>query len=406
MPFWSRVFLLLWAHGVRSTNAADNPAFMMVSGISASEEMCLTAASGGADADATEVLLEACAAALAAGDGRELWRRLPNGQIASAEVAKCLDAEGGAVVLKLCDGGSSWETMGNGQLRISAAGGSCLSQKGPAAGMEDVAAHGAITASSTADTAAHGANMAVDGSSSTFWASALDPTGPVTITADLGDQKKLRAVDISWEFPAKSFTVAVSTDGVKWSEVFATDTNVLSSVSIQLGSISASRVRVVMHEASASFHGRAVYGIRELVVRAPRLQTIVEDCAAAAGSADARDKYFANYVGEVGPCSSKALRSELPALEAARASVAAVVAELAEALPKMSSCHGTAGFISRTGGSRTVAHSGRSDAHATSGNAAAIVQKVDSQNGVDTSAVAALLAEARRVIVAARAALA
>ena len=79
-------------------------------------------------------------------------------------------------------------------------------------------------------------------------ASALDPTGPVTITADLGDQKKLRAVDISWEFPAKSFTVAVSTDGVKWSEVFATDTNVLSSVSIQLGSISASRVRVVMHE--------------------------------------------------------------------------------------------------------------------------------------------------------------
>ena len=105
--------------------------------------------------------------------------------------------------------------------------------------------------------------------------------------------------------------------------------------------------------------------------------------------------------------------------------MAAVVAELAEALPKMSSCHGTAGFISRTGeppsrffcialgcfccragGSRTVAHSGRSDAHATSGNAAAIVQKVDSQNGVDTSAVAALLAEARRVIVAARAALA
>lgn len=79
-------------------------------------------------------------------------------------------------------------------------------------------------------------------------ASALDPTGPVTITTDLGDEKKLRTIDIGWEFPAKSFTVGVSTDGVKWSEVYATDTNVLSSVSIPLGSVSASRVRVVMHE--------------------------------------------------------------------------------------------------------------------------------------------------------------
>ena len=63
-------------------------------------------------------------------------------------------------------------------------------------------------------------------------------------------------------------------------------------------------------------------------------------------------------------------------------------------------------FCCRAGGSWTVAHSGRTDGHATSGNAAAIVQKVDSQNGVDTSAVAALLTEARRVIIAARAALA
>ena len=53
-----------------------------------------------------------------------------------------------------------------------------------------------------------------------------------------------------------------------------------------------------------------------------------------------------------------------------------------------------------------MAYSGRSEGHATSGNAAAIVQKVDSQNGVDTSAVGALLTEARRVIIAARAALA
>ena len=47
-----------------------------------------------------------------------------------------------------------------------------MSQKGFAAGVEDVAARGAISATGSVDTTAHGANMAVDGSSSTFWVSA------------------------------------------------------------------------------------------------------------------------------------------------------------------------------------------------------------------------------------------
>ena len=56
-----------------------------------------------------------------------------------------------------------------GQLKLGRAGNFCLSQSGVAAGVEDAAAHGAITSSSSADAAAHGANMAVDGSSKTFW---------------------------------------------------------------------------------------------------------------------------------------------------------------------------------------------------------------------------------------------
>ena len=55
---------------------------------------------------------------------------------------------------------------------------------------------------------------------------------------------------MDWEFPAKAFTVSVSTDGVKWSEVFATDSNVLSSSSIALGAVPAAKVRVTMREAS------------------------------------------------------------------------------------------------------------------------------------------------------------
>ena len=229
----------------------------------------------------------------------------------------------------------------------------------------------------------------------------------MSVTVDLGGQKKLDSVSIQWEFPAKSFKVSVSTDGTKWSEVHATDSNILSSSSIALGSAPAAKVRVVMHEAgfvcvcvclsaaswafgclqaAGSFHGHAVYGIRSLVVRAARLQSIVEDCAAAAKSTDARDKYFATYVDEFAPCSSKALRSELPSLadgdltpmtrararalacvlvarvtarddlsipgiwfEAARASVASAVSELAEVLPKLGSCRGAALFVKSAG---------------------------------------------------------
>ena len=56
-----------------------------------------------------------------------------------------------------------------GQLRLVGAAQKCLSVKGLAAGT-NVALKSAISASSSADTGAHGASMAVDGNSNTFWA--------------------------------------------------------------------------------------------------------------------------------------------------------------------------------------------------------------------------------------------
>lgn len=68
------------------------------------------------------------------------------------------------------------------------------------------------------------------------------------------------------------------------------------------------------HPRYGNFQGHAVYGIKTLGFYSPRLHTVVEDCASAATSSDARDKVFLSYVSESEPCNSKALRSELPAL--------------------------------------------------------------------------------------------
>jgi len=400
----SAAFVLICVAGLTAAVAADSPSFMLVSGISSSEEMCVVVDSGNVDSEGADVVLESCAMAIAAGDGRDLWQRLPDGQISNVAGGRCVGTSGDTVVLMACDGGSTWETTASGQLKLGRDKGQyCLSQQGLAGGMEDVAARGAISASSTADTVAHGANMAVDGSSNTFWASTLDPDSDVTITVDFGAAVKLSAAELQWEFPAKAFSVSVSTDGAKWSEVYATDSNVLSSTSVALGSTLASQLRIVMHEAAGTFQGHSVYGIRGLTLLAHRLKTIIADCTTAAKINDARDKYFETHVAEFVPCSSKALRSELPSLEVARASVASVAAELKGILPKLGSCHGAA--LVKVLGVLWASGASYSPSHLSSEARAQLVQNVDSQNGINSNAAIALMRQARSIIVAARGAL-
>jgi len=387
-----------------SIQAADSPSFMLISGVSAASEMCLSAESG-------TIVLEPCTKAIAAGDGRELWQNTPSGQITSAASKKCIagDAEKG-ITLTGCDdaAASQWEAQGNGQLRLGGAAQFCLSQKGSTASSREVAASSAISSSSTADPAAHGANKAVDGSSSSFWASALDPTEPVIITLDLGGVHQLQSVNVDWEFPPKSFAVGLSEDGVKWTEAFATDSNVLASTSLPLGLAAASQLRIVMHEAHSlygKFKGHAVFGVASLQVYAVGMQSIVEDCAAAAKSKDARDKYFQSYVGDAGASSSSALRSEVPSLEAATASVASTVSELVDVLPKLASCRGTDILLSAAARAKAGSLSHTSSQTASAAGAKSIVKDVDAKNSIQVNAVNALMKEARRAVIAARAVL-
>ena len=64
----------------------------------------------------------------------------------------------------------------------------------------------------------------------------------------------------------------------------------------------------------------------------------MEECNKASKSADARDKYFLSRVGEAGVCPSTQLRSELPAFEAAKSSLAATTSELVDVLPALAAC--------------------------------------------------------------------
>ena len=107
------------AQALVASKRSENPSFMMISGVSSSTEMCLSVENG-------EIGLESCSSAIAAGDGRELWQNLPNGQIASVLGKKCMtlrggDSEDGVVSLMNCDeaagdGGSQWEAQGNGRI--------------------------------------------------------------------------------------------------------------------------------------------------------------------------------------------------------------------------------------------------------------------------------------------------
>ena len=320
----------------------QNPSsFMLISGATAAEESCVTALG-------TSIVLESCAAAVAALDGHDIWRLTAAGQLASVSESKCLGVPGdlkvGADVKLLeCDAAganSKWELSGNGQVKL-ATNGLCLSQFGPEVGLADVAVGAAATSTSTLDSASHGARLACDGATSSYWASKLGVVEPVSFAVDLGSMEQVSMVALNFEFVPKSFAIHVSTYGQRWQEVFSTDANVLRKVSVPIGSQMVSAVKLEMraaHPVHGMFSGHSVYGIRTLAIMAQRTRAVVDSCSTAATTRDARDKFFMAAVGSFDGAANAVLRSELPALEAADASLAAVTVELADALPSFPKC--------------------------------------------------------------------
>jgi len=416
--------------GASSSTTAENPSFMIIGGMSARQDLCLAVANGEVDSEGAGVALEACAGAIAAGDGREIWKFHQNGQISNGAGGKCIvlqdnaETSGGRIAMTACDaalkaddGRSQWERQGNGQLKLARRGQFCLSQRGLAPGTVDVAANAAVAATSTADFVAHGAAMAVDGKGATYWASRLDDVkSPVIFTIDFGDVKQLQWAEIEWVFPAKSFTMSLSVDGVQWAEVYSTDTNVLKSSNVALGFRHAAKARLALLEPHATYgqlHGHALYGIKSVALHASALQSAVDDCAKAAASNDASDKYFLSHVGEFDSGPWKTLHSELPSLKAAEASLAATVSELADVLPNVASCGRPALLIGQVpvlagrpyDDAFAPKSSGATPSLVTSsghGTPAMANNKFDVQSGIAPEAIDILLAEARHTIMEAR----
>ena len=141
---------------------------------------------------------------------------------------------------------------GNGQIMVGKDGGYCLSQSGTAGGNVNAAAQAATAASSTADSAAHGASKAVDGKLNTYWAS--EPTtshDPVEFVIDFGEALPLHRGEIVWEFPAKAFTISLSSDGTNWVDVFSTDSNSLRVTRFPLGLGASANAKVIQRRCVA-----------------------------------------------------------------------------------------------------------------------------------------------------------
>merc|ERR1719512_246013 len=272
--------------------------------------------------------------------GRELWTFLGGGQLMNVASKKCASsiAQATSLAISECSGASVWKMLPNGQMQV---GDKCLSESGEGVGTENVAAHAAATATSSADSVAHTASAAVDTDDATFWASRPGESEPVTLTIDLGEAQRIDLMKISWQFPAESFVISVSVDGKDWTEVLSTAVNMLKVNRIPLGQTTASRIRVEMrrpHPLDGVYSGQPVYGIKSLAVLAPRLQVALDDCGVASKSRDARDKYFAVSVAEYDFAPFAALRSELPALAAAKASLSTALSEVVAARQKVPGC--------------------------------------------------------------------
>jgi hypothetical protein len=118
-----------------------------------------------------------------------------------------------------------------------------------------IAEHCKVSASSVLQEE-YNAERATDGVEATYWSSSKQDDAWLAV--DLGQPKEISRVDVVWEGAfAKSFSVEISMDGVKWSEIYKTDSGKGGTTVIRFAPATAQRVRLNCTK-RATEHGHAV----------------------------------------------------------------------------------------------------------------------------------------------------
>ncbi|KAI4836902.1 LCCL domain-containing protein [Plasmodium brasilianum] len=312
--------------GIREVKiiGGGNPHFLLLSGITSEHEMCLQVEEGLINNDNTSVILDSCINALAAGDGRELWKTNSNNQIISAfsDPPKCLSVinldnlETNKIVLYDClraledgDGKSNWIFESNSQIRLQKSGEPlCISQKniyGNVPGIHDILLNMdvSVDSNSTLDDD-HNPDNTVDGNLNSYWASATFADNYehlVYFIIDLNKFAEISRIKIYWEYPPLHYSIAVSTDNQNYKIVVETLANPSFVTIDTLKNIETRYIKISMikpHPKHGEMGDQFLYGIRSIEVQANNLETILSYCRDSANSDDARDKYFVEYITE------------------------------------------------------------------------------------------------------------
>mmetsp|Transcript_81940 Transcript_81940/g.171459 ORF Transcript_81940/g.171459 Transcript_81940/m.171459 type:complete len:309 (-) Transcript_81940:185-1111(-) len=132
----------------------------------------------------------------------------------------------------------------------------------------DGRAGGNATVLVTSEQDPHSGALAVDGSKSTYWASAYDPPegSQVMMEVRLLEPKWTKGIRIDWEYPPMAYEVQAKEPGNKFETVGATSGNMMwdtSMYSKQMLNLEA--IRIYMNKAHPQFgdvSGHKVFGIR------------------------------------------------------------------------------------------------------------------------------------------------